>query len=120
MPQSDPPAISPELNSVPELTSDSCGTPVFRSTNARTRPPANIGAVVAMGRYDPTANDSEWMPQSSSVTAMNTPTRTRPHGRFWLRSPLMIVDINVACGAGREVDPMVIALFRYSVVRPMT
>jgi hypothetical protein len=32
MPASDPPAISPELNSVPEPTSDSSTLPVFFST----------------------------------------------------------------------------------------
>ena len=43
-------------------------------TSARS-PPTEIGAVVAIGRYAPTANDSEWIPQSSSVDrAMNTPT----------------------------------------------
>ena len=50
IPASDPPAIRPELNSVPELISDSCFSPVWRSTNHRTSPPAKIGAVVAMGR----------------------------------------------------------------------
>ena len=50
MPASEPPAISPELNSVPDPTSDSSATPVFRSTNQRTSPPAKIGAVVAIGR----------------------------------------------------------------------
>ena len=50
MPAIEPPAISPELKSVPALTSDSCATPVFRSTHHRTRPPAKIGAVVAIGR----------------------------------------------------------------------
>src|SRR5215813_1633863 len=120
IPASDPPAISPELNNVPAPTSDSSLRPVLRSTYARTRPPTKIGAVVAMGRYEPTANESEWMPHSSSVTAMNTPTRTSPHGRFWLRRPRMIVDINVACGAGSEADPIDITLFKYSVVIPMT
>ena len=65
-----------------------------------------MGAVVAIGRYAPTANDSEWIPQSSSVMAMNTPTSTRPQGRFWLRSPLMIVAISVACGAAMAWEPM--------------
>ena len=32
IPHSEPPAMRPELNSVPALTSDSCGAPVFRST----------------------------------------------------------------------------------------
>ncbi len=50
MPASDPPAISPELKSVPELMSDSSAAPVLRSTYQRTRPPAKIGAVVAIGR----------------------------------------------------------------------
>ncbi len=50
MPASDPPAMRPELKSVPELMSDSLFTPVLRSTNQRTRPPAKIGAVVAMGK----------------------------------------------------------------------
>src|SRR6476659_575127 len=104
MPASDPPAINPELKRVPELISDSSARPVLRSTNHRTSPPTKIGAVVAIGRYDPTANESERMPHNSSVIEMNTPTRTRPHGRFWLRSPLMIVDISVACGAGSEAE----------------
>ena len=112
MPASDPPAMRPELNSVPDPTSDSSATPVFRSTYARTRPPAKIGAVVAIGRYEPTANDSEWMPHSSSVIEMNTPTSTRPQGRFWLSRPLMIVAISVACGAGSASDPIVITLCR--------
>ena len=60
------------------------------------------------------------MPQSSSVTEMNTPTSTSPHGRFWLRSPLMIVAINVAWGAGSDVDPIVMTECRASVVIPMT
>ena len=119
MPQIDPPAISPELNSVPAPSSDSSFTPLLRSTHQRTSPPAKIGAVVATGRYAPTANDSEWMPHSSSVTARNTPTSTRPHGRFWLRSPLMIVAISVACGAAIAADPIVNTRCRYSVVRPI-
>src|SRR5207237_314154 len=57
MPHNDPPAMRPELNSVPAPTSDSSFAPVFRSTYARTRPPTKIGAVVAMGRYEPTAHD---------------------------------------------------------------
>ena len=60
------------------------------------------------------------MPHSSSVIEMNTPTRTRPHGRFWLSSPLMIVAISVACGAGSAFEPIVITLWRYSVVTPIT
>ena len=59
MPASDPPAINPELKRVPELISDSSARPVLRSTNHRTSPPTKIGAVVAIGRYDPTANESE-------------------------------------------------------------
>ena len=55
-----------------------------------------MGAVVAIGRYDPTANESDRMPHNSSVTEMNTPTSTSPHGRFWLSRPRMIVDISVA------------------------
>ena len=47
---------------------------------------------------------------------MKTPTSTRPHGRFWLSSPLMIVLISVACGAGSASDPIVMTLCRYSVV----
>ena len=31
----------------------------------------------------------------------------------------MIVDISVACGAGRALDPITITLCRYSVVTPM-
>ena len=54
MPQSDPPAISPELKSVPAPTSESAAAPILPSTNARTRPPAKIGAVVAIGNA-PTA-----------------------------------------------------------------
>ena len=50
MPESDPPAINPELNSVPALRSESLFSPVLRSTHHRTTPPAKIGAVVAMGR----------------------------------------------------------------------
>ena len=50
MPASEPPAIRPELKSVPEPTSDSAALPVVRSTSARTTPPAKIGAVVAIGR----------------------------------------------------------------------
>src|SRR5258706_3838286 len=92
MPHSDPPAIRPELNKVPAPTSDSAAAPVFRSTNARTRPPAKIGAVVAIGRYEPTANDKDRMPHSSSVTETNTPTSTTPQGRFWVSKALMIVD----------------------------
>src|SRR5262245_43334086 len=106
MPQIDPPAINPELNNVPELSSDSSWAPVARSTHHRVRPPTKIGAVVAIGRYDPTANDNEWIPQSSSVTEMKMPTSTRPHGRFWLRRPLMMVDIRVACGAAMGVEPI--------------
>ncbi len=50
---------------------------------------------------------------------MNTPTRTSPQGRFWLRRPLMIVDINVACGAASDCDPITNTEWRYSVVMPM-
>jgi hypothetical protein len=46
------------------------------------------------------------MPYSSSVTEMKTPTNTRPHGRLRLSSPLMMVAISVACGAGSDVEPM--------------
>ena len=46
----EPPAIRPELKSVPELISDSLATPVLRSTAQRTTPPTKMGAVVAMGR----------------------------------------------------------------------
>src|SRR5207245_6952762 len=45
------------LYAVPAPTSDSSFRPVRFSTYARTRPPANIGAVVAMGRYDPTRSE---------------------------------------------------------------
>ena len=72
------PAIRPELKRVPLLISDSSFRPVLRSTHQRTTPPAKIGAVVAIGRYEPTANDSDRIPQSSSVTEMNTPTSTSP------------------------------------------
>src|SRR3954470_3183918 len=120
IPQSEPPAMSPELNTVPAPTSDSSATPVFLSTHHRTRPPAKIGAVVAIGRYDPTAKDNEWMPHNSSVTATNTPTSTSPHGRLWLSRPLMIVAISVAWGAAMLCDPIVNTLWRYSVVIPMT
>src|SRR5438046_9283620 len=82
IPHSEPPAMRPELNSVPAPTSDSCATPVLRSTNARTRPPAKIGAVVAIGRDEPTAHDNEWMPHNASGTETDTPTRPRPHGRL--------------------------------------
>src|SRR5438067_2417453 len=44
MPHSEPPAMSPELNSVPAPISDSSCTPGLRSTNARTRPPAKTRA----------------------------------------------------------------------------
>src|SRR5688572_26629818 len=104
IPASEPPAMSPELNRVPELMSDSSAVPVLRSTNQRTRPPAKIGAVVAIGRYEPTAKESDLMPHSSRVTEMKTPTSTSPHGRFWLSNPLMIVDISVACGAAKDAD----------------
>src|SRR5215831_6526598 len=106
MQHNDPPAIKPELKRVPELTSDSCGAPIFLSTYARTSPPTKIGAVVAIGRYEPTANDNDRMPHSSSTTEMNTPTSTRPHGRFWLSSPLIMVAIRVACGAAMSFEPI--------------
>src|SRR4029453_13497264 len=98
--------MRPELKSVPELMSDSCVTPVFRSTYQRTMPPTKIGAVVAMAKYEQPEKKSERMPHSSRVIEMKTPTRTSPQGRFWLRSPLMIVDIKVACGAASDCDPM--------------
>ena len=44
--------------------------------------------------------------RARASTEMNTPTSTRPHGRFWLSSPLMIVAISVACGAGSAGEPM--------------
>src|SRR5688500_11816122 len=56
---------SPELNSVPAPSSDSPAAALPRSTHHRTRPPAKIGAVVAIGRYEPTANDSDLMPHRS-------------------------------------------------------
>ncbi len=46
----DPPAMRPELNSTPELRSDSPVLPERRSTHHRTMPPMKMGAVVAMGR----------------------------------------------------------------------
>ena len=52
-------AISPELKSVPDPSSDCSAVPVLRSTHHRTNPPAKIGAVVAIGRYEPTAKESE-------------------------------------------------------------
>src|SRR6185503_20156219 len=116
MPASEPPAIRPELKSVPALMSDSSFTPVFRSTHHRTTPPAKMGAVVAIGRYEPTAKESEWMPHSSRTIEIDTPHNTSPHGRFWLSRPLMMVDIRVACGAGSDCDPMPITECRYSVV----
>src|SRR3954464_3165526 len=119
MPASDPPAINPELKSVPALRSDSEVSPVFRSTHHRTRPPAKIGAVVAIGKYAPTANDSECTPHNSSVTAMNTPTSTRPHGRFCDSRPLISVAISVACGAATSADPIVKTLWRYKIVPPI-
>ena len=73
-----------------------------------------------MGRYDPTANDSDRIPQSSSATEMNTPTGTSPHERFWLSRPLMIVAISVACGAGMAGVPMAKTRCRHSIVAPMT
>src|SRR4029434_113811 len=106
IPASEPPAMSPELNKIPELSSDSSGLPLLRSTHARTRPPAKIGAVVAIGRYEPTAKDRDRIPHDTSAIERNTQITTNPHGRFWLRSPLMIVAINVACGAARSLDPM--------------
>jgi hypothetical protein len=47
---------------------------------------------------------------------MKTPTSTRPHGRFWLKRPRMMVAISVACGAGSASDPTVITSWRYRVV----
>src|SRR5262249_31061248 len=120
MPHSDPPAISPELNRAPAPISDSSRVPVLRSTSARTRPPAKIGAVDAIGRYEPTANDSERTPHSSSVTLMKTPTSTSPHGRLRLSRPLMMVAMSVACGAGMSFVPIPDTLCKYIVVNPMT
>ena len=59
IPQIEPPAIRPELKRVPAPRSDSSCTPLRRSTHHRTMPPAKMGAVVAIGRYTPTANDNE-------------------------------------------------------------
>src|SRR6266508_7032657 len=106
MPVIEPPAINPELNSTPALRSDSCGFPFVRSTHHLTSPPAKIGAVVAIGKYDPTAKVSERTPHNSSTAERKTPIKTSPHGRFWLRRPLMIVAISVACGAARFGEPM--------------
>ena len=72
----------------------------------------NIGTVVAIGRYDPTAKVSECTPHNSSAIETKTPTRTRPHGRFWLSRPLMIVAISVAWGAAMAGDPMPKTLWR--------
>ena len=46
------------------------------------------------------------MPHNSRTSEMLTPHSTRPHGRFWLSNPLMMVDISVACGAGSDCEPM--------------
>ena len=83
-------------------------------------PPMKIGAVVAIGRYAPTANDSEWTPHSSSVIAMNTPTSTSPQGSCWTSRPRMIVAISVACGAATSADPMPNVWCRQRSVKPMT
>ena len=95
----------PRLNSVPDPTSDSSLAPVFLDVVAD-EPAGKDRGRGRNRQYEPTANDSEWIPHSSRVMAMHTPTSTRPHGRFWLSSPLMIVDISVACGAGSAFEPM--------------
>ena len=68
MPQSEPPAISPELNSVPALDVRllrRAGLPLdARSARGRRRRSAPSSRSAGT---TPTANDSEWMPHSSSV-----------------------------------------------------
>ena len=53
-------------------------------------PPTKIGVEDESGRYTPTANASDGMPDISSTTAIITPSSTRPHGSWRLRMPLMM------------------------------
>ena len=96
-----PPAINPELNKAPGPSSDSTAALFLErcSMNHFTNPPIKIGLVVEKGRYAPTANARELTPQSSITAATAIPTITRLQGSWWLSKPLMMVDINMACGA---------------------
>jgi hypothetical protein len=58
-----------------------------------------MGALVEMGRYTPTAKGRADTPHSSSIREMNTPSRTRSHGSFWVRMPSMISAKSCALGA---------------------
>ena len=56
------------------------------------------------------------------MTARATPTKMKPHGRSRESTPLMIVAISVACGAGRRSEPIGphAELCRPISVKPMT
>ena len=62
-------------------------------------PPTKIASVVAIDKYDPTANVSDRIPISSTAITRNTPSSTSPHGSFCCRIPLITVAISRACGA---------------------
>ncbi len=45
-------------------------------------PPTKMGVEDEIGRYTPTANASDGMPDISSTTAIITPSSTSAHGSF--------------------------------------
>jgi len=98
--------MRPELASAPLETSPSPpARSERRSTSHRMSPPKKMGAVVASGRYAPTAKLRLRTPSSSTTHTMNTPNSTSPQGRFWFRMPLTTVLISTACGAGKFAEP---------------
>ena len=108
----------PELKSVPAPSSDSsrhaasCAPPT-----TRTSPPAKIGAVVAIGRYEPTANDSEWMPHSSSVIDDEHADQHEPPRQVLAEQPLDDRRHQRRLRRRRSpADPMPNTRCRYSVV----
>src|SRR5262249_17227656 len=77
-----PPAISPELNSEPELISDSAAEDFFLlSTNHFTSPPIQMGDVVDSGRYAPTAKARALTPHNSTTAEIPIPTIIKLHGK---------------------------------------
>jgi hypothetical protein len=69
-------------------------------------PPQKIARVVCSPRYEPTANDSDRIPSSSTAMTRKTPIATRRHGSRWFRMPVMTVAISRPCGAAALSLPM--------------
>ena len=106
MPVSDPPAIRPELKSVPALSSESDVSPVLRSTHHRTsaadedRRGGGDRQVRADGERQRV--DAAQLERDRDEHA----DQHQPHGSCWSSRPRMSVAISVACGAATCAEPM--------------